>query len=378
MSDVERKHLGRKTVTGGFATGLTHVTLAALNLCGLFILARFVRPSDFGLIAKVAAATSILSIVGDMGLSVATIQSFRLNPEQRSALFWVNVAIASLVSIIMALSAPLISAFYGDARAAPVTYVFALNVMLVGFGAQHTAILKRELRFPSIAIVNVIAATIGLLTATIAAVVFNMGYWSLLLQTVMSSASNTLGYWISSRWFPRFNLEFSSIRRHMRVGGNFTIASFTNHLARTGDDVLIGKYCGEQTLGYYSKAYELLLMPMRKLMAPMSQVAVPALSRLQSHPEEYRNFFRKGISIAMVLQLPIVCFAAMSGGDIILTILGPAWRPSIPLFHALVPNLLASSTAPATQWVFVSTGSTDRLVKMVTVNSLCVFIAFVF
>ncbi len=62
-----------------------------------------------------------------------------------------------------------------------------------------------------------------------------------------------------------------------------------NFFSRNLDNALIGRFWGSYQLGLYAKAYQMLLLPMEQINAPIASVAVPALSRLADSPERYRE-----------------------------------------------------------------------------------------
>ena len=370
------RDLGNKTVGGGFAAAFMQVGTTVVNLAGLAVLARIVAQEDFGLLAKVMCVTGVFALIGDMGLSLATIQRKELSHEKLSALFWVNVVLAGAVALITALVAPLIARFYGDDRVILIALGLGLNAAVVGLGAQHLALLKRKLRFFPIAIIQISAILIGYVVAISSAVFLGFGYWALLLQLISVSILKTLGFWAMAGWVPSRPRRDTDIRSELKMGGNFTAFTFVNYFVRNGDNILIAKFFGDFAVGLYSKAYGLLLTPSRQLSTPIAQVAVPALSRLQGKPDEFREFFRKGVAIAMVLQVPVSAFAAVAGADIIMVFLGPGWEGSIPIFYGLIPSLLVSTTAPATQWVVIATGDTGRLLKVGLFSSAFVLCSF--
>jgi PST family polysaccharide transporter len=371
---TSEKSLGQKTVSGGLATVGAKIATTVVSVIATMFLARIIDPADFGLLGKVTALTGIVVLVGDLGLSLATIQSKTINQAQLSAFFCINVLVGLCLAIFMCSCAPLIALFYSDNRVQMLTCVLALNVLLGSLAIQHTAVLQREMRFAEIAIIQIVAVALAAVIAiTIAS---RLGYWALLIQIVATTLFKTSGVWWRSDFRPDLRFFGTGIRNQLKMGGNLTASKFVNYFSRNADNILIAKIWGEESVAYYSKAYSLLLMPLSQLAGPMSSVAVPALSRLQDKPDEYRAFFRRGVGIAMMLQIPITFFAAIAGREIILTLLGPKWLASIPIFYGLVPCLLASSTSPASVWVVMSTGQTARYLKIVIANSIVVVAGF--
>jgi PST family polysaccharide transporter len=142
------------------------------------------------------------------------------------------------------------------------------------------------------------------------------------------------------------------------------------------DNLLIGWYWGSTPLGYYDRAYRLLLFPLQKINAPITTIAVPALSRLKTQPDRYRNFFRKGAQLTVFAQMPVIVFAFVMAEEVIWTLLGPQWGEAISIFQALLPAGLISTTAPASTWVYLSWGHSDRLIKAVAVNTAITLFGF--
>jgi PST family polysaccharide transporter len=77
----------------------------------------------------------------------------------------------------------------------------------------------------------------------------------------------------------------------LAFGGNLTGFGVINYFARNLDNALIGRYWGSQQLGLYGKAYQLLLLPIDQINAPITAVAVPVLSRLVDSPDRYRHAY---------------------------------------------------------------------------------------
>ena len=70
-----------------------------IQLLTLAILARILNATDFGILSMVMAIAGIASLLGDFGLSMASIQARELSAAQRSNLFWINAALGALLSV---------------------------------------------------------------------------------------------------------------------------------------------------------------------------------------------------------------------------------------------------------------------------------------
>ena len=85
----------------------------AIGLLSAAVLARILDPTDFGIIAMASAFIVLLGEFADAGLSQATIQRHEINASQVSTLFWVNVAVGAVATLIGVGLAWPIALFYG-------------------------------------------------------------------------------------------------------------------------------------------------------------------------------------------------------------------------------------------------------------------------
>src|SRR5438034_7136466 len=105
------KDLKEKTIHGGLARLAAQAANFVLRLGSLTVLARLLGPKDFGLVGMVTAFTGVLNLFRDFGLSTATVQRLDVTEEQLSTLFWVNMAVGAVLTVITLGDAPLVASF---------------------------------------------------------------------------------------------------------------------------------------------------------------------------------------------------------------------------------------------------------------------------
>ena len=93
---------------------------------------------------------------------------------------------------------------------------------------------------------------------------------------------------------------------------------------RSADTVLIGWYWGAGPLGLYSRAYNLLMLPVRQLGIPARSVAVPAFSRVQGDPERLARYYLRTANSIMWITAPIFGFLFVAAEPVIVLTLGIA------------------------------------------------------
>lgn len=364
-----------RSVRGGAVTMAAQGARFFLQMGSTIVLARLLTPQDFGLIAMVTAVTGFVMMFKDMGLSMATVQRATIDHRQISTLFWINVILSFCIMLVTAALAPGIAWLYGEPRLTWITLALAGAFIFGGLTVQHQALLRRQMRFGALALVEIISMSVGIAAAIITAS-YGAGYWSLVVMQLARAISIAVAVWFACDWRPGLPQRRAGVRKMLSFGGNLTASQMLIYIVRHLDKVLLGAVWGAGPLGLYSKAYQLLLLPIQQVNQPLAQVAIPALSRLQHEPNSYRRYYCKGLAFLAMCSMPIVVFALVAADNLILLVLGKQWLQAIPLFRALAPAALIGTLNMATGWVFVPLGRTDKQLRAACFGSIVTITAF--
>lgn len=160
-------------------------------------------------------------------------------------------------------------------------------------------------------------------------------------------------------------------------GLNLTGFSMMNYFSRNADNLLIGKVFGPQSLGLYSKAYSLLLLPIRQINVPITSVAIPALSRLVGSPERYKRYYLSILEkIALITMLGIV-FMIVTSDWLILLLLGDQWIGASKIFAVLGIVCLVQPVSNTTGWLFISQDRTKEQFRWGIIGSTLSVLSFI-
>jgi len=229
-------NLKRHTISSGAVTISAQGAKFLLNVASTMILARLLLPQDFGLVAMVTTVTGFLRVFKDAGLSVATVQRERITHAQVSNLFWINVAVSLLSSLIVAVSAPVIAWFYRDSRLISVTLLLSITFIISGATVQHRALLNRQMRFKALALIEVGSMAVGVLVG-VAMALEGCRYWSLVGSNLSMEIGGLLLTWSLSRWRPQLPTRGSGIGPLVSFGAHRTAAGLIISLARGSDNL---------------------------------------------------------------------------------------------------------------------------------------------
>lgn len=340
------------------------------------VLARLLSPSDFGLVGMATVITGFISIFNDLGTSAAIIQRKQISDSLVSTIFWVNVIIGLLASLILLVCSPLVAIFYREPRVTEVLRVLALTFIISGFSIAHKAILQKKIAFSILAKIEIISVILGSITG-ISSAFLGLGVWSLVLQTLVLVSSTSILLWVASQWKPQFVFCVNDLREVSSYSLNLTGFSVFNYFVRNGDYILIGRFLGSQDLGYYTLAYRLMLYPLQNVSSVIGRVMFPVLSQVQDDNVKFRSVYLKAIATISLIVFPVMTGLCVLAEPFILVVFGQQWRPVILLLIILSPLGMIQSLASTVGNIYNAKGRTDWLFIWGIVTGFLAIIAFI-
>ena len=365
-----QRDLKRASLHGGSLALAGQAGRFLLRLASTIILARLLTPNEFGLVAMVTAVTAFVGTFKDLGLSMATVQRAEVNQAQISTLFWVNVLLGIALTLITIALAPAAAWFYGEPRLTAIALALSVSFVFAGLTVQHQALLRRQMRYGTLAVADLVSLFVGIVTAVVMAA-FGCSYWSLVGMTVTAAAVNAIAVWLLSGWRPSRMSTARGVGGMLRFGRNITAGNVCTYVRRNLDKVLLGWCWGAGSLGIYAKAYQLVLAPMTQLVQPISPVAISALSRLQDHPARYRRFYLKTVRLIGYATMPPAILLLIFHGEIVDVLLGPQWSAAAEVFGVLVFVALFYPAFSTIGWLLVSLDQTDRIARWSLFEAIC-------
>jgi len=359
-TDRLKANLGERTARGGAVTVISQGFKFIASIAATVVLARLLRPADYGLIGMVAVVTGFVTMFKDLGLSAATVQREEITHAQVSTLFWVNVALSIGVAALTAAIAPAVAWFYGEPRLTAITLAYCVGFLCGGLTVQHEALLRRQMRFGVLATAE-IAALLASIAATVLLAWYGAGYWSLVGGHLTLSLVYMIGVWVACGWMPGAPVRGSGVRSMLAFGGNLTGFSVVNYFGANLDNLLVGRFWGAQQLGFYAKSYQLLLLPIDQINSPVAGVSIPALSRLTDAPERYRGAYLRILEKLTIITMPLAAFMIVTSDWLVRLVLGPQWDATARIFMILGFAAFILPVLNSTGWLFMTQARTREM-----------------
>lgn len=301
------------------------------------VLARLIAPTEFGIVAIASVLVDFMGVMAVAGISDAVVRKERLSDEDKDTAFWTNLALGSAFLVIGVAISPLVARFFNEPQLAPVLAALCLTFVLWPFGATHSALMSRELRFKALAArtlgANLAGAGVGIVMA-----LQGMGVWALVARSLLTVVALAALSWFAVPWRPKLRFSRSSFDALFNFGSRMMGGQIVAQVNMRGAELIAGLMMAPAAVGVLRVAGQCFTLLVQLSVAPIHQIALPLLSRTQGSPNEGRAVFARLSGLSALAVFPTF-FGTMAVGDLAFPLIfGPDWRLTglvIPLFCAL-------------------------------------------
>jgi O-antigen/teichoic acid export membrane protein len=326
--------LREKTTTGVIWSFLQQLLRNGIQVITTLILAWFLVPEDFGLMAMIAVFFTIANSLMDSGFTQALIRKKDVSQTDYSTAFYTNILLGVLAYALLFISAPWIANFYLEPRLIALVRVVGLVVIINSFQMVQVADLTRRLDFkvqfnvtlPSALLSGVIAISMA---------VMGFGVWSLVAQMLVLALASTALYWVANKWRPSREFSVESLRGMFGFGSKLLISGLINTVYTNLYVIVIGKFFSATEVGYYYFAFQIESLLVSQLTGAIHDVSYPSLATLQDDNITLKSFYRKIIQMVSFIVFPCMIALAVMAEPLFHLLLKADWWPAVPYLQLL-------------------------------------------
>lgn len=305
-----------------------------LSLAVIVVLTRILSPADFGLVSLATVVTAILQVFVDSGFATVLIQKKELGPKDASTAFWTSVVISVVLYIGLFFTAPLLSVLLGNSDLVGVLRVMGLGLPISSLSGVPAALLERSIAFKSLAVRQMIGNLAGALVAVPLALA-GAGVWSLVSQTLVTTAVAVVVLWSSTEWRPRWEYSIASLKSMWSMGVKIIALGLLDALQQNIDKLLVGAFFGASQLGFYYLAQRIGTILIELVTTVLSRVTLTAFSKVQDDLPRMNRIFLQMTFASAAIGVPMFGLVAVLATQIIPFAFGPGWDQAVPLMWIL-------------------------------------------
>lgn len=305
-----------------------------LSLIVTFILARLITPEEFGTIGMIAVFTGFAGIFVDFGFSTALIQKLEITQKDINTVYFINLVFGFLLTILFFFLAPFIAEFYEKPILTILTRSLSPIFIITAISGINRALTTKILNFKISTIISLVSLIISSLTSIIMA--FNgYGVWSILIKMLVDQLVMTILYLIFCPFSQKPIFNKKSFNSLFKVGSYMAGDTAINYWSRNADNLLIGKLLGDGSLGIYTKAYAVMLLPIKNISRVIGRVMFPSFSKLQNDIDQIRIIYLKATKLIAFVTFPMMAGLALLAEPFVLVAFGKNWTEMIPIVSML-------------------------------------------
>lgn len=325
-------NLSNRTVNATRWQLVSVVTQAVLQVSVLSVLARYVTPEEFGVIAIANIFIMFATVLTLGSIRPAIIQNNNINSDYIRVAFTFSLFLGVLFSLFLFFTSGLISEYFENEILNDVLIVISISFLLNSFGLVSEALIEKSLGFKKSAIANIVSYSLGYSLPAVLLAINGYGVWSLAIAVVLQSAvKNILLY-----SFSRHSIKLLLSINELKLITVFSVGSMSkwlfNYIALQADNFIVGKLLGAGALGFYSMAFTAMDLPRRFLANIVEKVLLPSLSIIQDDNDRFSKASLRAYEALNTIMMPVSIFLLIIANDIVILILGDKWlQVVIPL-----------------------------------------------
>lgn len=319
-------------LTEATAAGVRWLTIARvitelLLLASMVVLARLMPPSAFGAFAIAVIVQELAVGVPSEGVSSAIVQRRDVRREHLEGGLALSLLIGgALTAATLLLAAGVVDPVFGGETASLV--VLAAPWCLLGAVlALPMAVLRRQLDFRKICLLDLAQSTVRSATMVLLAAAFGLDAAALVLGGV---AGLCVAVALALRFapVPPPRWRAGAVRDLLPYGGPAAAASVCWAGFRNADYAIVGARLGAAQAGFYWRGFQLAVEYQRKISTVMTQVAFPVLSRTAGADEMFA-LRRRMVRLLTVALFPLLVLLVLLAPVLVPWLFGPAWEPAV-------------------------------------------------
>ena len=325
-----------KKVIAGFSWDtLLKISTYFLTVIKIYILARILTPSDFGVFSLVVIALGLSEAMTQTGINLTIIQSKHSVEYFLNTAWVIAVGRGFLIGVLMIILGYLMSLFYDQSSLTLMIAVAALVPVIKGFINPYVVVLHKKMLYSKDVLYRFVVQA-ALILGTLLLGLWLKNVYALILGMVIAALIETALSFVIFKIRPQFQYVPSGAKIIFENARWLSVGSFLHYLVENVDDFLIGAITNTHSLGLYHNAYSITHKGSYDISKSVHYGTIPVFSKLVTDKNRLVKAFRKTListtAITLLIALPIYIF----NQEIVLFLMGDKWIESIPLIRPLI------------------------------------------
>lgn len=350
-------------------TALSQITRLMIQLGTVFYLSRLIPPEEYGLVALSTIVMNLAYVFSDMGLAASIIHKKNVNARLLNTVYTINLAAGTIIMITIVSTSNLIESYFEAPGLQELLLVSATIFPVIAFSTVHKALHEKTEDFRSLAMFEVSANLISFIVVLLLSH-FHPAAMSIVIQIWCAAFITSILIIRNSNAKVTTKVKFiaSDIKYLFNYSGNIFASHLVNFLSRNIDNIVIGKVFGTATLGIYSIAYKLMMLPITNISNVIARSFFPHIANRERKMEAKIRDFKTGTFYIIAIISPAMIGLSILSAEFIAVIFDNSWSGLSQMILWLAPAAILQSAITLCGPVLMGIGKTSALAKLALIG----------
>ena len=278
------------------------------------IITRYIPVQDIGLYALASSFVFVGITILDTSFNSSLIHTDEPTQNDYQSVWALNTRLSLLLSIIL-ISLVAIFEWVSNKNNIFLPALSLLPLLLFSaFNSVHFTGLKKNMRFRSLGVIDIIATTFQFVAILLLAFL-KFGLWALVIGLYIKYITSCLILIGTSRTYCSMSLSMNNEtwKKHYTYGKYIISEKGLSSLLSYTDIFLIGHFLGFQQLGIYDILKKMVMRPIVILYASIEQIVFPLLSNAKNLVEDYNKVYKEFSRFILILFFPVLMLIYING-----------------------------------------------------------------
>lgn len=350
--------LSKKIALGAALLAGAQLLTKSMDLILIAILARFLMPEDFGIVALATGVLVVLNSLSDLPVADVLVQRDRLEERDLTAAFTLATARGGFVASILIASAWPVAWLYGEPRLIAILCTLALIPLLQGLQSPAMVRFTRDINYRPAALLQIAARFSTFIMAVIVAIVTG-SYWAMILGSVAAMAATMCLSYVFAPWRPKLSL--SGTHSIVAFAGWVTVSRMIFTLNQYSDRFFIGGILGRADLGRYTVGSDISSVATYSMATPLTNALFAGFSRIRDDMDRLRQAYLRGQQVMAAGILPLGVGLGVLAVPVVDLLLTPAWHSAVIVVMILSPVIALQTISVGVQSAAMALGRPKAL-----------------
>ena len=328
--------LQKKAIFGLSWTMLEYFLLLIFQLSLLAVLARILKPEDFGIFAIGTFFSTLGNSVFAMGMGPAIIQRSGNVNDYLDTAWSANLLISLFLFLFLLLIIPTIVNYYFSNNEAVLPSLILSSIVLIsGFNNIGIVVFMKKIELKNVFFYNIFPKATGVIFAILFSILLQ-SYWGLIVGLIVESIFRAMISYKLSPYRPKFKIDRNKFIELYSFGGWLQLKNIISWFANNLDTFIIGIVTSVGLLGFYNRAITIARLPQNQIVKVVNTVIFPLYSSIKNDKNRIQLSVNATNDLVLLLLFPIILASVFFGDFIIIIFLGDNWIEMTETFQLLI------------------------------------------